>query len=108
MASGTSITDTNHGNRESQKLRNIRAKYSPERSQVHKPTRPSLMEISPKPMSLKQLAKMSEQQTGKTTPRETLIQDDLTSHYLEDKQTVQNTGLWSTVDHSLMKEKIDQ
>ena len=81
------ITDTSHLNLETKKLKNLRAKHSP--------------------VSLKDLARLSEQQTevGSARGNSTSLLQDEQSDYRD--TTVQNTTLWNQVEESLKKEKRD-
>ena len=81
------ITDTSHLNLETKKLKNLRAKHSP--------------------VSLKDLARLSEQQTevGSARGNSTSLIMDEQSDYRD--TTVQNTTLWNQVEESLKKEKRD-
>lgn len=81
------ITDTSKLNLETKKLKNLRANHSP--------------------VTLKDLAKLSEQQTevGSARGNSTSLIQDEQSDYRD--TNVQNTKLWNQVEESLKKEKRD-
>ena len=86
----TKITDTSYQNLETKKLRMLRTKHSP--------------------VSLKDLARLSEQQTEAGSQRGnsvSLLKDDEQSESDYRERTVQNTKLWTQIEDSLKKEKRD-